>query len=599
MSERIEIVLSVFRAAFGNATLRVVGVAYTLFSTAEFGIWLVLLVIAYEHGGPTASMTMVLVQLVPCIVIGPFIGSFADRRRPSRVLGAGYGLQALSMAGVAAAVGFGAPLLAIYLLAPLTALSLTVTRPAQAALLPAIVRTPDELTAANVMTGWTEGAASLAGPAVAGVLLTLSGPGLAVAGMAAMSGVSTLLVAGVDGPAAAVSTDDGGSAGADNGGPASVGTGVRSNLAAAARNPQVLVLLILHSFYYVLIGSLDLLCVILALTVLHLGQGGAGYLNAALGAGALLAGLVTAFLVGRRHLSHTLTLSLATAVAALALIAGVTQVAVVFVLIATVGLAGTVFDITGRTLLQRAAPPDAIAGSFAIFESMTDFGLATGAVLVRVAIGVGGMRAALVAPAVLAVVLIAVLWRQLSRIDASATIPQVEIQLLRSLPIFAALGPPSLEGVARELRPEQVRAGAVVVTEGEPGSRYYAVADGRFDITRGGRLVGTAGRGDGFGEIALVRNVPRQATVTAVTDGLVYSLDKAPFVQTLSGHASAASAVGEVVDQHLAAGPRSERQSRAVSATGTRTELRADPETVQDVMPPRPTRPRASSISPM
>ena len=75
---------------------------------------------------------------------------------------------------------------------------------------------------------------------------------------------------------------------------------------------------------------------------------------------------------------------------------------------------------------------------------MTDFGLATGAVLVRVAIGVGGVRAALVAPAVLAVVLIAVLWRQLSRIDASATIPQVEIQLLRSLPIFAALGrPPS------------------------------------------------------------------------------------------------------------------------------------------------------------
>ena len=156
-----------------------------------------------------------------------------------------------------------------------------------------------------------------------------------------------------------------------------------------------------------LIGSLDLLCVILALTVLHLGQGGAGYLNAALGAGALLAGLVTAFLVGRRHLSHTLTLSLATAVAALALIAGVTQVAVVFVLIATVGLAGTVFDITGRTLLQRAAPPDAIAGSFAIFESMTDFGLATGAVLVRVAIGVGGVRAALLAPAFLAVVLIA------------------------------------------------------------------------------------------------------------------------------------------------------------------------------------------------
>jgi len=577
VTERLQIVFSVFRSAFGNSTLRQVGTAYALFSVAEFGIWLVLLVIAYEHGGPTASMTMVLVQLVPCIVIGPFIGAFADRHRPSRVLGAGYGLQALSMAGVAAAVAVGAPLLVVYLLAPLTALSMTVTRPAQASLLPAIVRTPDELTAANVMAGWTEGAASLVGPAMAGVLLALSGPAPAVATMAGMSAVSVLLVAGVVGPAAAVSADaaDGAEADGDGAEPpdarSSVGSGVRSNLAATARNPQVCVLLVLHAFYYVLIGSLDLLCVILALTVLHLGQGGAGYLNAALGAGALLAGLVTAFLVGRRHLSRTLTLSLVVAVAALALIAGIAQVAVVYVLIATVGLAGTVFDITGRTLLQRAAPPDAIAGSFAIFEAMTDFGLASGAVLVRVAIAVGGVRAALVAPAVLAAVLIVALWRRLSRIDASATIPQVEIQLLRSLPIFAALGPPSLEGVARELEPVQVPAGTVVIAEGEPGSLYYAVADGRFDITRGGRLLGTVGRGDGFGEIALVRDVPRQATVTAATDALVFSLDKAHFVQTLSGHASAASAVGGVVDRHLASG-------QILGDPGPVPELGPDPE---------------------
>ena len=160
MSERLRIVMSVFRSAFANSTLRRVGVAYALFGAAEFGIWLVLLVIAYAHGGSKAGMTMVLVQLVPCIIVSPFIGSFADRHRPSRVLRAGYGLQALTMAGVAAATAVGAPLLVVYLLAPLTSLSLSVTRPAQAALLPAIVRTPDELTAANVMTGWTEGASS-------------------------------------------------------------------------------------------------------------------------------------------------------------------------------------------------------------------------------------------------------------------------------------------------------------------------------------------------------------------------------------------------------------------------------------------------------
>ncbi len=545
---RVRSVLSVFRSALVNPTLRRVGSAYALFGSAEFGIWLILLVFAYERGGPSASVVMVLVQLIPCVLLGPFIGSLADRRRPSAALRAGYGIQTVTMAGVAVAVGLHAPEVAVYVLAALASLGISVTRPAQAALLPAIVRTPDELTAANVMTGWTEGAASLVGPAVAGLVLALSGPAAAVTAMAAMTAFSLLLVAGVDGPPAAVQTAADG-ADADPG--ASVTSGVRSNLALTFAHPQLRVLLTLHAFYFVLIGSLDLLCVILALTILHLGAGGAGYLNAALGAGALLAGFVTAFLVGRRHLSRTLTLSLAMSVGALALIAAVPRVAPAFILIATVGLAGTVFDITGRTLLQRAAPPGAIAGSFSILEATTDFGLAAGAVLVRVAIAVGGVRAALLAPAVVAAVLIAVLWRQLTRIDATATVPQVEIQLLRSLPIFAALSPPSLEGVARELEPVSVAAGTVVVAQGEPGSCYYAVADGQLTVTRGGRLVGTLGRGEGFGEIALVRQVPRQATVTAVGECLLFSLDKDPFVQTLSGHAAAASAVGAVVARHL------------------------------------------------
>ena len=98
---RARTVLAVFRAAFRNPVLRRVGFAYALFSTAEYGIWISLLVFAYRHGGPTAGMVMVLVQLVPCIALGPFLGALADRRRPSRVLFVGYGLQAVSMAGVA------------------------------------------------------------------------------------------------------------------------------------------------------------------------------------------------------------------------------------------------------------------------------------------------------------------------------------------------------------------------------------------------------------------------------------------------------------------------------------------------------------------
>ncbi len=563
---RAHAVSSVFRAAFDNPVLRKVGFAYALFGSAEFGVWITLLVFAYGHGGATASLSMVLVQLIPCIVLGPFLGALADRRRPSRVLCVGYGLQAVSMGAVAVAIGLGAPEPVVLALAPLTSLSFTLTRPPQAALLPAIVRTPDELTAANVMTGWTDAAAALVGPVVAGILLGFRGPGPAVAAMAGLTVVSTLLVWRVDGPAAAIPPDPGDedASGGGDGTLATVGrtsgigrslasirTGARSNLSVTARNPQLRVLLVLHTFYFVLIGSLDLLCVILAVDYLHMGRGGPGFLNAALGGGALLAGFVTAFLVGRRRLAGTLSVSLSVAVVALALIDAVPRVAPAILLIGTVGLAGSVFDTTGRILLQRSAPSDAIAGLFSILEALMDSGLVLGAVLVRVALSIGGLRAALFAPAVVAFVLIAGLWRQLKKIDSSATVPQVEIQLLRSLSIFAALPAPSLEGVARDLELLTVPEGTVVIQEGERGDCYYAVAEGHLTISRRGQPVDEVSRGDGFGEIALIRDVPRQATVTATSDVSLYALHKDLFVQVVTGHMTAMSTVRTIITGHL------------------------------------------------
>jgi len=558
-------VYSVFRAALANPALCRVGLAYALYGAAEFGTWIALLVYAYGHGGPGAAMVMVLVQLIPCIALGPFLGALADRRRPSRVLCVAYGLQAVSMTGVAVAIGLGSPAIVVFVLAPLTALSLTAVRPPQAALLPAIVRTPEELTAANVLSGWTDGAASLVGPGVVGLLLAWHGPGLAMAAMAAMSLVAMGVVAGLNGPAAAVASavpdaagegrterrSAGGSLSGVRRALASIRAATSSNVMATLRNPQIRVLLTLHTFYFVLIGSLDLLCVVLAATYLHMGPGGAGFLNAALGGGALIAGFVTAFLVGRRRLAPTLTIALSVAVVALTLIGATSRVVPALLLIATVGLAGAVFDITGRTLLQRSAPSDAIAGSFSILEALMDFGLALGAVLVRVAIALGGVKAALFAPAVVALVLIAALWRRLREIDVGATVPQVEIQLLRSLAIFAVLPAPSLEGIARELEPVAVPAGTVVITEGDHGDCYYAVADGELAIARDGRRLQTVSRGDGFGEIALVRDVPRQASVTAVTDALLYALHKELFIQTITGHATAASVTRTVIARHL------------------------------------------------
>ena len=269
MRERLSIVASVLTSAFGNPVLRDVGIAYTLFSSSEFGVWIVLLVFAFDRGGISAELLITLVQLLPCVILAPAIGSVADRLDPARALVASYATQIVTIGGVALALAMNAPTALIYALAPLTALSICMTRPPQSALLPSVVRTAEELTTANVMTGWTEGAAALVGPGLAGLLLALSGPTAAMAAMAAFNLVSMLLAIRVShsiGPITMQADDE---AKADG-----LMGGVRGNLASTLLKPQIRVLLILTTFYFVLVGSLDFLCVVLALGILHMGPGG-------------------------------------------------------------------------------------------------------------------------------------------------------------------------------------------------------------------------------------------------------------------------------------------------------------------------------------
>ena len=549
MSDRLRTVLGVFGAAFRNPDLRDVGFAYALFSISEYGVWIVLLVYAYARGGPSAELVIVLVQLLPCVVLAPVIGAAADRINPAHALALGYGTQVATIGAAAAAVALGAPEGVVFTLAALTTLSICMTRPPQSALLPTVVRTADELTAANVMTGWTEGLAALLGPGLAGILLAWRGAATAIAVMAVLNLVSLVL-------ALRVARSVGHRAGSGHhteadSGPAGLVDGVRANLSRTLMDGNIRMLLVLTTFFFVLLGALDYLCVVLALGILHMGPGGAGYLNAAIGVGELAAGFVTAFLVGRHPLARTLTLSLLGSVVALAVVAAYPHVGFALVMFGAVGLSLAVYNTTAKTLMQRVAPPDAIAGAFSILESLMNLGLALGSVIVYIGFRVAGPRVALVVPLLAALVLLAVLWRRLREVDATAEVPQVEIRLLRSIGIFAPLPAPSIEALARELEPITVTAGTTVIREGDPGDRYYAVGDGELDVTRGDELLRRLGRGEGFGEIALVRDVPRTATVTARTDTLLYSLDGELFVETITGNAAAGRAVGDVVDSHL------------------------------------------------
>jgi len=133
-------------------------------------------------------------------------------------------------------------------------------------------------------------------------------------------------------------------------------------------------------------------------------------------------------------------------------------------------------------------------------------------------------------------------------------VPVVEIALLRSLPLFAELPAPAIEGLAVALTPVRLRAGAVLIRQGDPGDAYYAIAEGELDALQDGQFLRRCGRGEGVGEIALLRAIPRTATVIAHTDATVYELDREPFLTAVLGHAPTLRQAGYIADTRLATG---------------------------------------------
>ena len=434
-----------------NRDLRRVSLAFVGFNAAEWGVWIAMLVYAYAHGGATTAGLVALVQLAPAALFAPIAATLGDRFRPIRVLAAGYVAQAVSMAATAAVLlTGGAPLLA-YALAAVATTAVTITRPVQSVVMPALARTPDELTAANVACGWIESLSILAAPALAGVLLALGGAGLVFAVMAGVVLASGIVVSGVTGPPAAC------------GGPVIEQT--LAGLQAVGREPGPRSLVWLLGVEAVAIGALDVLYVVLAVGLLGHDGSVAGYLNAAFGAGGVLGIAATVALVGRRRLAPALLGGLALWALALAAIAAFPSTAAAFVLLACAGVGRTVVDVAGRTLLQRIAPPDALARVFGLLEGVSSAGLALGSVAVSAFVALAGNRGAFLCFAVALPLAAVVVLRPLLRAD-SAVLPIVEIARLRAIPLFAPLGAPAIEGLARALVPLEVPAGTAVIEQG-------------------------------------------------------------------------------------------------------------------------------------
>src|SRR5829696_1762100 len=527
MRSLVRVVAAVAR----NRALTAVLVAYGVFSATQNAVWIAMLVYAYDRGGAGTAGAVAIAQLLPAALLAPVAAAVADRRSPVGVLVGGYLVQVAGMLATAVAIGLEAPL-AAYVGAVVASAAVATTRPAQTPLVPGLVHDAEQLTAAN------------------GVLLTVAGPGLvfAVAGAAGLMSVG--LAATVRGTGALAVDESAGLA----------GTLAGFRVLARRSAPRLLVALL--GAQWVVIGALDILFVVLAVDVLDRGQGWVGYLSMAYGVGGVLAGLAGMALVGRRRLVRPILGGVVLIGAALGLSALSTTAAATVVLLTVVGGGRALFNLATRTLLQRAVPAEVVGRVFGVVEGLAMAGLAVGSALVPLLVAVGGTVTAVVGTAAILPVVALGSGRALFRLDAAAHVPIVEIALLRSLRIFHALPAPALEGLARSLEPVQLAAGEVLIREGERGDRFYAVADGRLQVTIDGALVATNRRGDGIGEIALLYGVPRTATVTATSPATVLALSREDFLNAVTGHTPTARAAAVVADERLDHDHRRKRLKR-------------------------------------
>jgi MFS family permease len=543
--------------ALRRSVLRRVVLAYLVFAMAEWGSWVAVLVWAYDLGGMDAAAIVSVAQLVPATVVAPLGAALGDRMRRGHALALGYVAQGVAMLATASALESGASLAVVATTAAVMTCAISLTRPVHSSLLPSLASEPGEVVAGNAATGTADSLGACLGPLACGLLITPGGPELVLGTFGIMLLGAGVAVLGVEERSWLVAVR----AALDRrqrtaavpaperltrpGAGAEALAGVR----ALREDRPVAVLVLLVFAEYVVIGVLDILLLVIAFEVLGTAVSGPGLLAGALGVGAIVGAVASVLLVGRSRLSPALLTGAIAVGSPLLLVPLGERAAAVAVLLAVCGAGKGFFDVATRTLMQRAVPDRVSARVFGLAEAAMSGALAVGAVLAPLAVHTLGAGGAVVATGLLLPLAGVASWRPLARLDRESSAYGRYVTLLRALPMLRPATLPLLERLSRSAVEQHVEPGATVVREGETGDRFYVVLDGEVAVSRGGRELRRQHAGEGFGEIALLRDVPRTATVTATAPTVLVSLSRDDFLAAV-GSAGAVHAVAQAQVQH-------------------------------------------------
>lgn len=505
--------------------------------TAEWGSWVAVLVWAHETRGATFVGVVAAVQLIISAVIAPYVASFGDRMSRSTALGFTFLGMGVALVATGMAFGFGSGVVVPLLLASWAAATFSVVRPVTASLIPDLADEPADALAANVVSSTFEAAGTFIGPAAAALLLTVSDPSMVFFIFGVVAGLAGLLVSTVGRVARA-----GGAMG-------EVEEGLGAAFRMLRRLPVQRYVLFLSGVSQLVAGGLDVLTVVLAIEVLGLGESGAGLVVSLIGLGGLAGGLMAFSVVGRR-LGPVLVIGVA--IRGLALIVLGFEPGWWLMLLFAAGAGLSLIDIGVRTMLQRLVAPDAMSRVFGVLEGVSLIGLAGGSLLASAVIAAFGTRSGFVIFGALVPLAVVVGYRLLARADREADVPSDVIDAFGRAGIFSLLGPSALEALARRSRIVRFEPGATAITEGELSRFVLVLLGGTVSVTKGGSPLAELEGGDIVGEIAALHDVPRTATVTAITPTTAISVPGDAFVQAVRGETEAWSLSASVAGQRLA-----------------------------------------------
>jgi Cyclic nucleotide-binding domain/Major Facilitator Superfamily len=546
--------VSVFRAIRSNRQLALLEASWAVVTFARWALMILVVLYAYRKGGAAAVGVVAMVRVIPSAFTAPRLALFADAHSRRDVLLISCAARGLLTVAMTVVVGVSGSLVLLVALAACFLVADGVQKPAMAALVSVWARNLRELAAANVAWSMIDYSGFLTGSLLVGFAVATIGLASAFAVCIAPFGLAGVLLAGMRRDAPELPLGVPGAPGDAAGAPAA-GSELLAGVRTIFGHPEPRLLVGAFGVDMLVQAMVDVLIVIAAISLLDMGPQGAGWLSAAWGVGGLAGGLAAGSLLSRGRVAQGLSVGLLLVGVPLIAVAVFPRAPVALVLFVFLGVGFGLVEVALLTLTQRLVASDVLARVYGVQETLSVTATAVGSIGAAALVELFGVRWALLAAGAVLPGFVIALRRQIGALQAGTRVPEQVFELLRGLDLFAPLPMAAVETLAVRCRHESAEPGAEIIRHGDHGDTFFVIEAGDVAVLKHGVAQRIEAAGEYFGEIALMHDTPRTATVLANTAVRLLAIDRVDFLTAVGSHPRSQHHAQRIASERLSAQP--------------------------------------------